>query len=171
MMAIEMHVYSSNYAPFAVGFEETKTPEQKAAFDTAHKTITKDLELAKSDVNVAKDHQYSTIKYFFTYEKENKIYRMKKGPNGRSLIKLSQFLEVDSITRLLDPESGVIDSLIYYDKPGAARKEITEEAALVNSSMEDPEYKPTPTRPGKRAAPATPATPASSSAEGKKRAV
>ena len=163
MMAIEMHVYSSNYAPFAVGFEETKTPEQKASFDTAHKTITKDLELCKSDVNVAEDHEYSTIKYFFTYEKENKIYRMKKGPNGRSLIKLSQFLEEDSIARLLDPENGVIDSLVYYDKPGVARKEITEEEALVNSSTEDPANKPTPTRPGKRAAPATPASAGSSS--------
>ena len=168
MMAIEMHVYASNYMPFAVGFEETKTAEQKAAFDTAHKTITKELELLKSDVNVSEDHQYSTIKYFFTYEKENKIYRMKKGPNGRSLIKLSQFLEVDSIARLLDPESGIIDSLVYYDKPGAARKEITEEAALVASSTEDPDNKPTPTRPGKRAAPATPATPASSSKDAKK---
>ena len=171
MMAIEMHLYANDYMPFAVGFEETKTAEQKAAFDTAHKTITKELELLKSDVNVSEDHQYSTIKYFFTYEKENKIYRMKKGPNGRSLIKLSQFLEVDSITRLLDPESGVIDSLVYYDKPGAARKEITEEEAMIASSTEDPSNKPTPTRPGKRAAPATPATPASSSAEGKKRAV
>ena len=171
MMAIEMHVYSSNYAPFAVGFEETKTPEQKASFDTAHKTITKDLELCKSDVNVAEDHKYSTIKYFFTYEKEHQIYRMKTGPNKRSLLTLAQFLEVDSIARLLDPENGVIDSLVYYDKPGAARKEITEEEAMIASSTEDPSNKPTPTRPGKRAAPATPATPASSSAEGKKRAV
>ena len=167
-MSIEMHVYASNYAPFAVGFEEIKTPEQKASFDIAHKTITKDLELAKSDVNVSEDHQYSTIKYFFTYEKENKIYRMKKGLNGRSLIKLSQFLEVDSIARLLDPENGVIDSLVYYDKPGVARKEITEEEAIVASNNEDPSNKPTPTRPGKRAAPATPATPASSSKDAKK---
>ena len=170
-MTIEMLVYSCNYAPFAVRFEETKTPEQQAAFANAHKIITKDFELCKSDVNVSQDHQYSTIKYFFSYEKEHKIYRMKTGPNKRSQITLAQFLEVDSITRLLDPENGVIDSLVYYDKPGAARKEISEEAALVNSSMEDPEYKPTPTRPGKRPAPATPATPASSSAEGKKRAV
>ena len=148
MMAIEMHVYSNNYMPFAVGFEESKTPQQKAAFETAHKIITKELELAKCDVNVAEDHQYSTIKYFFTYEKEHKIYRMKQGPNKRSLITLSQFLEVDSIARLLDPENGIIASLIYYDKPGAARKEISEEAALVNSSTEDPANKPTPTRPG-----------------------
>ena len=160
---IEMHVYACNYAPFAVGFEETKTPEQQAAFATAHKTITKDLELVKSDVNVAENHQYSTIKYFFNYEKEHKIYRMKKGRNGRSLITLSQFLDVDSITRLLDPTSGIIDSLVYYDRPGPARKEITEEEALVNSSTEDPANKPTPTRPGKRAAPATPATAGSSS--------
>ena len=170
-MAIEMHVYACNYAPFAVGFEESKTPEQKAAFDTAHKTITKELELDKSDVNVAKDYQYSTIKYFFTYEKENKIYRMKQGPNKRSLITLSQFLEVDAIARLLDPENGVIDSLIYYDKPGAARKEITEEEAMIASSTEDPSNKPSPTRPGKRAAPATPASPASSSKEAKTKAV
>ena len=165
MMAIEMHVYASNYSPFAIGFEETKTAEQKAAFDTAHKTITKELELCKSDVNVAEDHQYSTIKYFFTYEKEHKLYRMKKGRNGRSLITLSQFLEVDSIARLLDPENGVIDSLVYYDKPGAARKEITEEEAIVASNNEDPTKRPSPTRPGKRAAPA------SSSAAGKQKAV
>ena len=93
---------------------------------------------------------------------------MKTGPNKRSLITLSQFLEVDSITRLLDPESGVIDSLIYYDKPGAARKEITEEEAIVASNNEDPSKRPSPTRPGKRAAPATPA---SSSAAGKQKAV
>jgi len=168
---IEMHVYACNYAPFAVGFEETKTPEQQAAFATAHKTITKDLELVKSDVNVAENHQYSTIKYFFNYEKEHKIYRMKKGPNGRSLITLAQFLEVDSIARLLDPESGIIDSLVYYDKPGAARKEISEEEAIVASNDEDPANKPSPTRPGKRAAPAAPDTPASSSKDGKKKAV
>ena len=171
MMAIEMHVYASNYMPFAVGFEETKTAEQKAAFDTAHKTITKELELLKSDVNVSEDHQYSTIKYFFTYEKEHKIYRMKQGPNKRSQITLAQFLEVDSIARLLDPENGVIDSLVYYDKPGAARKEISEEEAIVASNNEDPSKRPSPTRPGKRAAPATPATPASSSAAGKQKAV
>jgi len=169
-MTIELHVYSCNYAPFAVGFEETTTPEKKAAFSNAHKIITKDLELVKSDVNVADDHQYSTIKYFFTYEKEHKIYRMKTGPNKRSLITLSQFLEVDSITRLLDPESGIIDSLVYYDKPGAARKEITEEEAITASNDEDPSNKPTPTRPGKRAAPAAPAAPASSSKEAKKAA-
>ena len=162
-MTIEMHVYSCNYASFAVGFEETTTPEKKAAFTNAHKIITKDLELVKADVNVSEDHQYSTIKYFFNYEKEHKIYRMKTGPNKRSLLTLSQFLEADSITRLLDPESGIIDSLVSYDKPGPARKEITEEEALVNSSIEDPANKPTPTRPGKRAAPATPPTAGSSS--------
>ena len=96
---------------------------------------------------MSEDHQYSTIKYFFIYDKAHKIYRMKKGPNGRSLITLAQFLEVDSITRLLDPTSGIIDSLVYYDTPGAARKEITEEKALVNSNTEDPDNKPTPTRP------------------------
>ena len=141
------------------------------SFANAHKTITKDLELVKSDVNVAEDHKYSTIKYFFTYEQEHKIYRMKKGPNGRSLITLAQFLEVDSIARLLDPENGVIDSLVYYDKPGAARKEISEEEAIVASNNEDPSKRPSPTRPGKRAAPATPATPATSSKEGKTQAV
>ena len=167
-MTIEMHVYSCDYAPFAVGFEETTTPEKEAAFANAHKTITKDLQLLKSDVNVSKDHQYSTIKYFFIYEKEHKIYRMKQGPNKRSQITLAQFLEVDSITRLLDPESGIVDSLVYmyYDKPGA-RKEITEEEAIVASNQEDPSNKPTPTRPGKRAAPAA----ASSSDGSKKQAV
>ena len=117
---------------------------------------------------MAEDHQYSTIKYFFIYEKEHKIYRMKTGPNKRSLLTLAQFLEVDSITRLLDPESGIVDSLVYmyYDKPGA-RKEITEEEAIVASNQEDPSNKPTPTRPGKRAAPAA----ASSSDGSKKQAV
>ena len=112
--------------------------------------VTKDLEICKEDCNVAENHEYATIKYFFIYDKEHKIYRMKKGPNGRSLLTLSQFLETDAITRLLDPESGIIDSLVYYDKPGPARKEITEEEALVNSSTEDPANKPTPSRPSSR---------------------
>ena len=165
---IEVRSIVPSWYRWAIGLEDKGRGKDGSPFEHGKEIITKLLTMPKAECNVAPDYQYETVKYLFSYEAENKVYRIKAGPDGKAIITYGQFLNAPIIEEWLT-NSALVDSMVYYDKISGA--EITEEQAIENSANEDPKNKPATKRPGKRASPAgsstetTPKKPAKEAAD------